>query len=73
MTISKTERYRVRNIYGNAVTRAFPLARHIYGNAVPMKEYLWERRRRSHAFPLHYTPGDGMNELAAAFKPVVRM
>jgi len=46
MTISKTERSRVRNIYGNAVTPAFPLARHIfmgmpfpckniYGNGVP--------------------------------------
>ena len=48
MTISKTERSRVRNIYGNAVTPAFPLARHtfmgtpfpcknIYGNGVPMR------------------------------------
>jgi len=26
MTISKTERSRIRNIYGNAVTSAFPLA-----------------------------------------------
>jgi len=48
MTISKTERSRVRNIYGNAVTPAFPLARltfmgtpfpckNIYGNGVPMR------------------------------------
>ena len=48
MTRSKTETSRVRNIYGNAVTPAFPLARHtfmgtafpcknIYGNSVPMR------------------------------------
>jgi len=48
MTISKTERSRVRNIYWNTVTPAFPLARHtfmgtpfpcnnIYGNGVPMR------------------------------------
>jgi len=48
MTISKTERSRVRNICGNAVRIAFPLARHtfmgttfpcknIYGNGVPMR------------------------------------
>ena len=46
MTISKTERSRVRNIYENVVTPAFPLARHtfmgtpfpcknIYGDGVP--------------------------------------
>jgi len=36
MTISKTERSRVRNIYGNAVTPAFPLARHTFrGTAFP--------------------------------------
>jgi len=48
MTISKTERSRVQNIYWNAVTPAFPLARHTFmgtpfpcknicGNGVPMR------------------------------------
>ena len=52
MTVSKTERSWVRNIYGNAVTPAFPLARHtfmgtpfpcknIYGNVVPMRSRPW--------------------------------
>ena len=32
----------------------YPTFYGVYGNAVPMQEYL--RERRSHAFPPHYTP-----------------